>query len=250
MISVNAKIKSNEAQGCGIYKLVVSAQEMPCIQCGQFAMVSCGSSDGILLKRPISIHDFDKDSVTLLYETVGKGTAELSKMKAGEYTDIILPLGKGFDVKEYKRVALVGGGLGIFPLFSVIKLHPDVECFAYLGARDKARFICAESFQEKCVYVKLATDDGSVGRKGFITDILKEDLESKTYDAIFACGPKPMLKALKNVTKDTQIPVYVSMEERMGCGFGACLTCTCATTGGNKRVCADGPVFLLDEVIL
>ncbi len=250
MISFNAKILSNEAQGCDIYKLSLSVDKLPKIQCGQFVMVSCGSSDGILLKRPISIHDFDGDTVTLLYETIGKGTLALSKMTAGEFVDIILPLGKGFDLKDYKRVALVGGGLGIFPLYSVIKLHPEIDYYAYLGARDTARFVCADSFQEKCACVKLATDDGSVGRKAFITDILKEDLDKTAFDAIFACGPKPMLKALKNVTKDTQIPVFVSMEEHMGCGFGVCLTCTCATVRGNKRVCADGPVFPLDEVIL
>lgn len=250
MISVKAKILSNESQGCGIFRLVLSVPELPEIQCGQFVMISCGSYDGMLLKRPISIHDFEGNTVTLLYETVGKGTSELSKMAAGEYTDIILPLGKGFEIKDYKKIALVGGGLGIFPLYSVIRLHPDVEYFAYLGARDKARFICADSFQEKCSCTMLATDDGSAGKKGFITDILKEDLDKYAFDAVFACGPKPMLSALKNVTKDTQIPVFVSMEEHMGCGFGACLTCTCKTVGGNKRVCADGPVFSLDEVIL
>lgn len=249
MISTKAKIISNKNLSCDIFRIVLAIEKMPPIQCGQFVMIDC-DADGLLLKRPISIHDFDDTSVTLLYQAVGKGTTALSKMKEGEYTDIILPLGKGFEIKGYKHIALVGGGLGIFPLYSVIKQHPQLKFSAYLGAKDKARFVCVDGFEKSCHCVRLATDDGSAGEKAFITDLLKEDLKKSAFDAIFACGPRPMLSALKSVIKDTQIPVYVSMEERMGCGFGACLTCTCKTVDGNKRVCADGPVFSIDEVIL
>ncbi|MDD4315964.1 MAG: dihydroorotate dehydrogenase electron transfer subunit [Clostridia bacterium] len=250
MISTKATVVSNAHLSCGIYKLVLSIPDMPEISCGQFAMVSCGNADGILLKRPISIHDFDNKTVTLLYEAAGKGTKALSQMQESVDLDIILPLGQGFEIKNYKRIALVGGGLGVFPLFSVIRQHADVEYSAYLGARDSSHLVCADSFIGRCARVRLATDDGSAGEKTYVTSLFKEDLARYGFDAIFACGPKPMLKALKAITKDTDIPVFVSMEERMGCGFGACLTCTCKTSSGNKRVCADGPVFDINEVIL
>lgn len=250
MISTKLKIKSNELLKCNIYKIVLQVEEMPEIQCGQFAMLSCGTSDGIVLKRPISIHDFDKDTVTFIYETVGKGTKSLSKIMKGTYIDVIFPLGKGFDTNEYKRIALVGGGLGIFPLYSVIKKYPNLDYYAYLGCRDESKFVCDDIFEVACQEMTIATDDGSKGIKGFVTDFLQKDLCNKNFDAIFACGPKPMLKALKSATKDADIPVFVSMEERMGCGFGACLTCTCKTDKGNKRVCVDGPVFDINEVIL
>lgn len=248
MISTKAKILKNTLLKCNVYELVLHIDNMPEIQCGQFVMVDCGSADGITLKRPISIHSFEKTTITLLYQAAGKGTKALSTNNEGSFVDILMPLGNGFNVKNYKKIALVGGGLGIFPLYSIIKKYPEREYHAYLGCKDESSFVCQDRFLNSCINTIITTDDGSAGKKGFVTDLLKEDISK--FDAVFACGPKPMLKALKSVTKDTDIPVFVSMEERMGCGFGACLVCTCKTKEGNKRVCADGPVFDINEVEL
>lgn len=249
MISTKAIVISNENLKNNIFEIILGIQNMPQIKCGQFVMVDCGSSDGITLKRPISIHNFDENTITLIYRAQGKGTIALSKVTPKKEIDIIMPLGNGFDVSGYKKIAIVGGGLGIFPLFSIIKQYPEIEYHAYLGCRDKCDFVCENKFISSCQTTIIATDDGSLGNKGFVTDFLKNDLNNG-FDAIFACGPTPMLKALKKVTMDTEIPVFVSMEQRMGCGFGACLVCTCKTDNGNKRVCADGPIFDLREVEL
>lgn len=248
MISTKAKIINNILQKNNVYQLVLRIDNMPKIKCGQFVMVDCGSNEGITLKRPISIHSFDTNTITLLYQAVGKGTKALSKKSPNTYIDIIMPLGNGFDVKDYTNIALVGGGLGIFPLFSIIKQYPNKQYYAYLGCKDEQSFVGEENFISCCNNTVITTDDGSKGCKGFVTDFVKNDIAK--FDAIFACGPKPMLKALKDVVIDTNIPVFVSMEERMGCGFGACLVCTCKTKSGNKRVCADGPVFDIREVEL
>ncbi|HHT83436.1 MAG: dihydroorotate dehydrogenase electron transfer subunit [Christensenellales bacterium] len=246
MINTKAEIISNTLLKNNIYELRLEIKNMPAVNCGQFAMVDCGSEDGITLKRPISIHSFEKNTVTLLYQAVGKGTKALSKFPKSKKIDIIIPCGNGFDVKNYKKIALMGGGLGVFPLYSVIKQHPRLEYYAYLGCKDKNGFVCLDKFQSSCKRVVIATDDGSLGSKGVITD----KLNFAGVDAVFACGPKPMLKALKDKVKGIQTPVYVSLEERMGCGFGACLTCACQTMDGNKRVCVDGPVFDINEVVL
>lgn len=247
MVYTKAKIISNTLLKNKIYELVLRIDKLPEINCGQFVMLDCGSNDGITLKRPISIHSFDEQTITLLYQAIGKGTTALSKQKHGEL-DIILPLGNGFDVKNYKKIALVGGGLGIFPLYSVIKKHPNIEYYAYLGCRDADAFVCEEKFLSKCKNTIIATDDGSKGCQGQALDFIKKDMQ--LFDAVFACGSKAMLKALKDIVKDTQTPIFISLEERMGCGFGACLVCTCKTNEGNKKVCSDGPVFNIKEVIL
>ncbi len=247
MIYTKAKVLSNTLLKNDVYELNLFFAELPPINCGQFAMVDCGDSEGITLKRPISIHSFDTNTVTLLYQKVGKGTQALSRKREGNI-DILLPLGNGFDINGYKKIALVGGGLGIFPLYSVIMKHPNLEYHAYLGCRNTDDFVCDDKFLAKCNNTVIATDDGSRGCSGSIIDYIKEDISQ--FDVVFACGPKPMLKALKQIDNDTQTPIFVSMEERMGCGFGACRTCTCKTINGNKRVCVDGPVFDINEVIL
>ena len=248
MITTKAKILINNHIGSDIYKMVLFVKDMPTVKAGQFLMIDCGKSEGITLKRPISIHSFDNDTLTIIYKVVGKGTKALSQIKSGNDIEVILPLGNSFDAKTYSNIALVGGGIGMFPLFAVITEYPNKNYYAYLGCKDKTGFVCEDVFLDSCVVTELTTEDGSVGQKGFVTNLLKRDL--KKFDAIFACGPKPMLKALKELVKDTQIPTFVSMEERLGCGFGACLTCACKTNKGNLRVCADGPVFDIREVIL
>jgi len=213
---------------------------------GQFVNLSVGHEDGILLKRPISVYDYNEGVITLIYEVKGKGTAALSKMKGGRLAAEYF-LGNGFVLEENeKRIMLIGGGMGAAPLFSVMRCYRDKEFFPYLGFSDKERIILKEEYESLSETV-ISTDDGSFGHKGFITNIAVKDIEKIKPDVILACGPKPMLKAL-TLLKD--VKVLVSVEERMGCGIGACLVCVCETVNGNKRVCKDGPVFDIKELKL
>lgn len=251
MIYTNAEIIYNRKIAKDIFKIILEIEELPEIKPGQFVMIDCGREDGKLLKRPLSIHSFDNQSITLIYENLGKGTSALSQKREGNYIDILLPLGNGFEIKDnYKKIALIGGGLGVFPLYSIIQEYPKIEYYSYIGFRNIDKVVCDVIFHAKSKLCQLTTDDGSFGKKAFVTDIFKEDIKNEKFDAIFACGPRPMLKSLKNSILDIQIPTFVSMEERMGCGFGVCLTCSCSTKSGNKRVCLDGPVFDINEVIL
>ncbi|MGI6012126.1 MAG: dihydroorotate dehydrogenase electron transfer subunit [Ruminococcus sp.] len=221
---------------------------------GQF--VTLYSKDGSrMLPRPISLCEIDKEqgSIRLVYRIAGEGTKEFSRLQAGDEIEVMGPLGNGFPMEEArgKRVLLMGGGIGIPPMVETAKqLEGEVSVAA--GYRD-ALFLTEELSRYGNLYI--ATEDGSSGTKGNVLDAVREKkIES---DLIFACGPKPMLKAIKAYAQEHQIPCWVSMEEKMACGIGACLACTCqsAEVDGhshvkNKRVCKDGPVFLASEVEL
>jgi dihydroorotate dehydrogenase electron transfer subunit len=220
---------------------------------GQF--VSLYSRDASrLLPRPISICESspEEGTIRLVYRIAGAGTSEFSKLIAGEKIEVLGPLGNGFPVKEYaeSRVLLVGGGIGIPPLLSCARKLTN-KTFA-VGYRSET-YLLADLESEADVHV--ATEDGSLGTPGNVLDAIKAD--GVKADVIFSCGPKPMLRALKAYAAEVGIPCYVSMEERMACGIGACLACVCKTTGidghshvHNTRICKDGPVFLAEEVDL
>ena len=227
----------NEKISEGIYKMNVKGEFKAKV--GQFYMVKC-FEDGTMLPRPISICDMEDNKLTFLYAVVGKGTKIMSEKKIGDSIEILGPLGNGFPIDEYKgkKVALVAGGIGIAPmLYLAKKLEADVDLYA--GFRDEIYF--TEEFKEFTKNTYIATNTGSVGHKGFITEIIKDD-----YDVIYCCGPNPMMNSVKNLGFD--IPVYVSLESRMGCGIGACLACSCKTKNGMKRICKEGPVFEVKEV--
>ena len=208
----------NEKIATDIYKMVVKGEFKARV--GQFYMVKC-FEDGNMLPRPISICDMEDDKLTFLYAVVGKGTKIMSEKKARDFIEILGPLGNGFSIDEFKgkKVALVAGGIGIAPMLYLAK-KLDAKTDLYAGFRDETYF--TEEFKEFTENTYIATNTGSVGHKGFITEIIKED-----YDVIYCCGPNPMMNSVKNLSLD--IPVYVSLESRMGCGVGACLACSCKT---------------------
>ncbi len=217
------------------------------IACGQFVHIRCG--DALLLRRPISICDWQGDLVRLVYEVRGEGTEWLSRRRSGDVLDVLGPLGHGFDVSGQKLL-LVGGGIGVPPLLSCAKRAADrgAEVHAAFGFRGLSHQMLTAEFGVPCGDVFVISDDGTTGRKGFVTELVDEVLDG-SFDSVLACGPKPMLKGVAALAQARGVPCQVSMEERMGCGVGACLVCACKTADGHmKHVCKDGPVFLSTEV--
>jgi dihydroorotate dehydrogenase electron transfer subunit len=216
---------------------------------GQFLHIDCG--EGTLLRRPISICDADGENVRFVFEVKGAGTRDLAAMEIGDTIDIMGPLGNSFIDGEYKKPVLIGGGIGIFPLYMLAKKLDSPKIF--LGFREKSRVIMEEEFKA-AGNVKIATDDGSYGYHGFAVSAAEQAIDEDGCGVIYACGPMPMLKAVKAMAEKRNIPCRLSLEQRMGCGIGACLVCSCATvfegTDKYKRVCKDGPVFWSTEVTL
>lgn len=251
------KIVSQEEISKDIYSMWLQADEMAdAAKPGQF--LSLYTRDGSkLLPRPISICEIDREKrrIRLVYRVTGKGTGTegFSRLHAGVPVEVLGPLGNGFPLEEAKgkRVFLMGGGIGIPPMLQTAK-ELDAQKTAVLGYRDQ--LFLNEEF-EKYADVFVATEDGSAGTKGNVMDAIRENaLEA---DVIFACGPTPMLRAIKTYAEEKNIPCWISMEERMACGVGACLACVCKSKEvdshshvHNKRVCKDGPVFLSTEVEL
>ena len=236
----------------GIFSMWLKTDEIAKnAKAGQFISVYC--KDGSrMLPRPISICEIDKKdgALRIVYRVAGKGTEEFSGMRAGMILDILGPLGNGFP-KKSKKAILIGGGIGIPAMLEVAK---ELKCEKQivLGYRDE--LFLTEEF-EKAGEIYLATEDGSMGTKGTVLDAIRvNELEA---DIIYACGPTPMLKAVKEYAKEAGIECWISMEERMACGIGACLACVCKsrhkdshTNVHNKRICKEGPVFLAEEVEL
>jgi dihydroorotate dehydrogenase electron transfer subunit len=216
---------------------------------GQFVHIKCG--EGNLLRRPISIANTENNLLTMVAEARGEGTRWLSGRGLGQKIDVLGPLGNGFDLSG-KKMIVVGGGIGVPPmLFASRKAEGEVT--AVLGFRDRSCVIMADEFRRVCGSVHISTDDGSFGEKGPVTYPLKRLLEEGGFDAVLACGPKPMLKAVAGLCREFDVPCQVSMEERMGCGIGACLVCACKTQKAGQEkmshVCKDGPVFNAGEVV-
>ena len=216
---------------------------------GQFVHIRCGADN--LLRRPVSICDIDGSVVTIVVETRGAGTRWLSARKAGEFVDLLGPLGHGFDVSG-GNILLLGGGIGTAPmLYAAHQAGGTVT--AVLGFRTSGCVILQEEFKSACGAAYLTTDDGTAGEHGFVTDVFQKLLKENHYDAVLACGPKQMLKAAAEISKQYDISCQVSLEERMGCGVGACLVCACRTVKNDgehmRRVCKDGPVFNAGEVL-
>lgn len=232
-VVLNEKIASN------IYKMVVKGNFKANV--GQFYMIKCFDDEN-MLPRPISICDLTENELTFLYAVVGKGTEIMARKKVGEFIEILGPLGNGFNAEEFekdKRVAFIAGGIGIAPfLYLAKKIKAKVDLYA--GFRDEIYFV--DDFKDFVENVYISTNDGSVGHKGFITEIVKKDY----YDAVYCCGPNPMMNSVKNL--ELGVPVYLSLESRMACGIGACLACSCKTNNGMKRICKEGPVFEAKEV--
>jgi len=252
-IERSCKIVSKERMGDAIY-LVLEAGDMVRTSFkgpGQFVHIKCG--EGLLLRRPISVcsctSDEPEDLLSVVFEVRGEGTAWLADRCVGETLDVLGLLGNGFDMKREGRYLLVGGGIGIPPMLGCAQ-YTNGRSTAILGGRDAGKIILQDRFEETCAKVLTATDDGSMGHHGFVDALVRQELEEdRDYDGVLACGPRPMLKSVARAAEQLGIPCQVSMEERMGCGVGACLVCACDMADGSRRhVCKDGPVFDSREV--
>ncbi|MDL2225353.1 dihydroorotate dehydrogenase electron transfer subunit [Eubacteriales bacterium OttesenSCG-928-M02] len=218
---------------------------------GQFVNIAIPNRPELILRRPISINGYEKETgvLEIIYQVVGKGTAQLSQVIKGEQLDVLGPLGRGFSPGAgEKDIWLVGGGIGVAPLQYLPAYYGNIRFTGIFGFRNKALIYREGVLREQLAGCRIVTDDGTNGEKGFVTDALREMLQEGVPDAIYICGPVAMIKAVKEVLADyPTIPAYVSMEERMGCGVGVCMVCTCLIEqDGEKnmrRVCVDGPVF-------
>ncbi|MGN0806116.1 MAG: dihydroorotate dehydrogenase electron transfer subunit [Candidatus Coproplasma sp.] len=236
-----------------VYSLTVTLPESAGeIKGGQFLNISTGDNSR-LLKRPLGIVKAEGLDVTVCFQVKGEGTVALSKAKPGDKLSVLLPLGNGFNLPESaKNIVVLGGGVGIFPLIPVIAQNTDKNFYSYIGFRNKNCVCLLDEFKTSKA-LTVVTDDGSYGDKDNAVNAYFKDKGNVKADMIIACGPPVMLRALKNKLKEEgdNTPCLVSLEERMGCGIGACLVCVCKKSdGGNARVCKDGPVFDIDEVEL
>ena len=235
------EIVSNKKIALDTYEMVLSGDTSSLTSPGQFINIAL---EGLYLRRPISVCHYEEGQMTIIYKAVGKGTKQMAKMAPGEKLDVLCGLGNGFDVSKAagKKAAVIGGGVGVPPMYGtareLIKNGVEVTAILGFGTKDMAFYI--EEFKKLGAEVMVTTDDGTLGLKGFVTDALKQT----DCDYYFACGPQPMLRSLHR----TGIEGQLSFEERMGCGFGACMGCTCHTLVGTKRICQDGPVFPSSEV--
>ncbi len=209
---------------------------------GQFLNIKL---DGLYLRRPISVYDVDEDSVTIIYKVVGRGTEQMRSMKAGEKLDVLTGLGNGYDLTASgEKPLLLGGGVGVPPMYLLAKrlIAEGKQVSVILGFNTKAEIFCEEEFRALGADVTVTTADGSYGVKGFVTGPMAE----MDYTYFYTCGPEPMLKAIYHASETSG---QFSFEERMGCGFGACMGCSCKTITGYKRICKDGPVLRKEEIL-
>ncbi len=236
-------IKSNVPLTKTVFRAVLVGDTSEIKNSGQFVNLLI---DGFFLRRPISVCDKDRESFTIVYKVVGKGTEKLSKMQKGEKLDILTGLGNGYDESlSGETPLLIGGGVGVPPLYLLCKnlIAQGKKPTVILGFNTKEEIFLKDEFESLGVKTLVATADGSFGIKGFVTDALKlvDD-----YSHFFTCGPEPMLKA---VFAATETDGQFSFEERMGCGFGACMGCSCKTVTGYKRICKEGPVLRKGEIL-
>ena len=235
-------VLSNEKIAKNTYKMVLSGTAEGCAP-GKFVNIKI---DGLFLRRPISVCDYEDGKLTLVYKAVGKGTEAMAKMGAGTPLNVLAYLGNGYDLtKSGEAPMLIGGGVGVPPLYMCAKklIAEGKKVTVILGFNTAEEVFYKEEFEALGARVLVATADGSVGVKGFVTNAMAE---VEGYSYFYTCGPEPMLKAVYNATSTSG---EFSFEERMGCGFGACVGCTCKTKYGNKRICKDGPVLVKEEII-
>ena len=246
-------IKEKSAIAREIYSFTIACPEVAAAAApGQFVHIR---AKGYTLRRPISICGIDKKKGTLriVFEIRGEGTAEIAKLNAGDLIDMLAPLGHGFTVApDFKKVVLIGGGIGTPPMLPLAKAYGN-KAVAISGFRNASAVILQEDFRKTGAETILCTDDGSAGIHGFVTQPFTELAEKGGIDAVYACGPMPMLKGIAAICKEKNIYCEISLEERMACGIGACLGCACRTVRNDEEyfahVCKDGPVFNAEEVL-
>ena len=249
-VKIKARVESQVQLADGVYSMELLAPEIAsAARAGQFISVYTKDKSK-LLPRPISLCGIDRERgiLRIVYRVAGAGTAEFSAYRAGDSVEIMGPLGNGFTLKD-KKAILIGGGIGVPPMLELMK-ELSCERTAVLGYRDQQLFLKDEF--EACGPVCVATEDGSAGTKGNVLDAIRE--QGVEGEIIYACGPTPMLRAVKAYAQEKGIECYISLEERMACGIGACLACVCQSKDvdshshvHNKRICKDGPVFAAEE---
>ncbi len=236
------KMLSNQLCDFTVRCAEMAAQTKP----GQFLHILCGGD--AYLRRPISVCEVSGDTIRFIFQIKGIGTDALAQKNIGELLDILGPLGAGFDLENCgSRPVLIGGGIGIFPLLEATK-KIGKSANVLLGFKSEADVILTDEFAKYTDNIFVATDDGSCGFKGLVTDLARSIAKSNEITSIFTCGPMPMMRAVAAVAEEFNIPAQASLEERMGCGIGACVTCACTVGGKRRRVCKDGPVFNALEV--
>ena len=236
------KITSNEKIARDIFKMTLSGDTSAITAPGQFVNIKL---DGLFLRRPISVCDCVGDNLTLIYKAVGRGTEQMSRMKNGDELDLLTGLGNGYNTRTSgDRPLLVGGGVGVPPMYMLCKklVAEGKKVTVVLGFNSKDDVFCEDEFKALGADVHISTADGTYGTKGFVTDVIK----NLQYTFFYTCGPEPMFRAMHKMMKT---PGQYSFEERMGCGFGACMGCSCKTLTGNKRICKEGPVMESEEII-
>lgn len=234
------KILSNKKIAKDVFEMVLEGDTQYITAPGQFINIQL---DGRFLRRPISVCDYDDTTVTIIYKVVGEGTEMMSALSAGETLDVLTGLGNGYDISQGTKPMLIGGGVGVPPMYNLCKklIAAGQKPVVILGFNTKDEIFYEDEFKALGAEVRVATADGSYGIKGFVTDAFADD-----YDYFYTCGPMPMFRAIE--AKVTTSGQY-SFEERMGCGFGVCMGCSCKTKYGNKRICKDGPVLVREEII-
>ena len=257
---VLAKLIKKEEIIKGIFKFSVEAKEIVnSSKPGNFIEIRVSNQKDPFLRRPISIYNLDKENGILefIFQVKGSGTNILSEKEVGDKIDIIGPLGNGtFKIDKYNKIAIIGGGIGIFPLYELLKQAKEqgkiVDC--YLGFRNKDFVMLEDEFKEVTDNLIITTDDGSYQNKGFAIDYLKGKMKEENYECIYACGPIPMLRAVQKYALENNINCQISLEEKMGCGLGVCLGCAVKTAKSPKdkpeyfHVCKGGPVFNAKDV--
>ena len=236
------KIRSNTALTDCVYKMVLEGDTSAITASGQFVNIQL---EGLFLRRPISVCDYDAETLTIVYKVVGKGTAAMSRMVPGQALDVLTGLGNGYDLSlAGEKPVLLGGGVGVPPMYNLAKKlrAMGLEVQVILGFNTKSEIFYEEEFKALGCQVTVTTVDGSYGTKGFVTTAL----ETMDYTYFYTCGPEPMLKAVYRASRTSG---QMSFEERMGCGFGACMGCSCKTLTGYKRICKEGPVMKKEEIL-
>lgn len=236
------KITENKLIAERTYYMTLEGDTSAITAPGQFVNIKL---DGFYLRRPISVCDCEDGKLTIIYKVVGNGTEKMSELSAGDELDVLCGLGNGYDTsKSGDSPVLIGGGVGVPPMYMLCKklISEGKNVSVILGFNSEKEIFGVEEFESTSAKVYVATVDGSVGTKGFVTDVLK-DID---YSYFYTCGPMPMFRAIEGIAKTSG---QYSFEERMGCGFGACMGCSCKTKYGNKRICKDGPVLEREEIV-
>lgn len=256
MKHLKTKIISNERAAQDIYKISFEAKTIAGeIKAGQFFQIKCSDFIYPLLRRPFSVHRVSEGNVEIFYKIVGKGTELLSQKKAGESLDVVGPLGNGFEIKMASdTVILLSGGIGFAPILGLAEkvrhLFPNRKMYAFLGAESKKEILCARDFSQTGAEILITTEDGSLGKKGVITELFYQCISGCNPGDIdiYACGSPAMLKVVSQIAKEHYLNCQVSLEAHMACGTGVCRGCAVKTTSGYKLACKDGPVFDAKEL--